>query len=69
MIAYSVELHQSCFSFLDEKQAQLLLETLEQMKCPVDTLLTEEGKVAGQMYFLIEGRIAVHNKTGFGDRT
>lgn len=69
MVDYSAELQQCCFKFLDQTETETLLAVMEKVSYPTGTEIFQKGDPAGCLYFLVSGRVAVQNKTGFGERT
>lgn len=67
MIEYSKDLQECCLPFLEAGEAKIILNVMSRLYCTAGTQLFEHGEVAEGMYFLVMGRIAVQNKTGFGD--
>lgn len=68
MVAYQSDLHASCLSFLEEGEARLLLGVMDTLFCKGGSQLFEHGDRSECMYFIVSGRVAVQNRTGFGDR-
>ncbi len=69
MVDYSTELQQCCFKFLDKTETEKLLAVMEKVFYAADTEIFQKGDPAECLYLLISGRVAVQNKTGFGERT
>ena len=69
MVEYSDALHRSCFSFLERAEAETLLKVLNRVCYEAGTQVFQKGDSADCLYFLLAGRVAVQNKTGFGERT
>jgi len=69
MIEYSVEVHECCFSFLEKAEVGALLADMKRVTYTAGTQVFKKGDPAESLYFLFAGRVAVQNKTGFGDRT
>lgn len=67
MVEHSVEL-QECFNFLEEAEAVTLLATMERVSFVAGEQVCQKGDPADCLYFLLTGRVAVQNKTGFGER-
>jgi CRP-like cAMP-binding protein len=68
MIEYSIELQECCFNFLEKAEAEILLKALESVSYAAGTRIFQKGDPADRLYFLQTGRVAVQNKTGFGER-
>ncbi len=68
MVEYSDELRKGCFSFLDEREAELLLGTMAVVSLKAGTPLYKINDPADCLYCLVAGRVAVQMSTGFGDR-
>lgn len=68
MVEYSVELQECCFDFLEKAEAEILLKALKSVSYPAGTRIFQKGDPADCLYFLQTGRVAVQNKTGFGER-
>jgi CRP-like cAMP-binding protein len=69
MVEYSVALQGRCFKFLEKAETEILLTVMEKVLYPADTRIFQKGDPAECLYFLVSGRVAVQNKTGFGERT
>lgn len=69
MVEFNSELHDACFPFLAEKEVRALLAVMTNVTTTAGAQLFEKGDSANGMYFLVAGRVAVQDKTGFGDRT
>jgi CRP-like cAMP-binding protein len=69
MVEYNAELHACCLPFLEEREAKSLLSITSSVSFAAGEQLYSRGASAGAMYFLVTGKIAVQNKTGFGDRS
>lgn len=69
MVEFSARLHECCFQFLDQAEAEMLLAVMEKVFYATGSLIFQKGDPAECLYILISGRVAVQNKTGFGERT
>ncbi len=69
MIEYSAALQECCFKFLEKAETETLLTVMDKVSFRAGTELFEKGDPAECLYFLVSGRVAVQNKTGFGERT
>lgn len=69
MVEYSVELQERCLKFLDRSEAETMLMAMTTVTYVAGTKISEKGDPADCLYFILSGRVAVQNKTGFGDRT
>ncbi len=69
MVDYSTALQTCCFNFLEKTEAETLLALMEKVSYDAGAELFQKGDLAECLYFLVSGRIAVQNKTGFGERT
>lgn len=69
MVAYQSDLHASCLPFLEEGEARQLLGVMDTLSCKRGSELFAHGDRSECMYFIVSGRVAVQNRTGFGDRT
>ena len=69
MVEYSAELHECCFNFLDKAETETLLAVMERVSYEAGDQIFQKGDPADCLYFLVSGRVAVQNKTGFGERT
>ena len=69
MVDYSAALQECCCKFLDRAEAESLLAVMTKVSFAEGTEIFQKGDPAERLYFLISGRIAVQNKTGFGERT
>lgn len=68
MVDYSAEIHEKCLPFLEEREARLLLAACQEVDIVSGAQLYKKGDEAACVYFLISGRIAVQQNTGFADR-
>lgn len=68
MVAFSTALHECCCKFLDQTEAEKLLLVMEKVSYPAGSEIFNKEDHADCVYFLITGRVAVQNKTGFGER-
>jgi CRP-like cAMP-binding protein len=68
MVEYSVKLQECCFNFLEKAEVQTLLASMESVSLIAGTQVCQKGDPADCIYFLHVGRVAVQNKTGFGER-
>lgn len=68
MVAYSAELQRVCLPFLPEGEARTLLDAMSTVTLQAGTDLFVLDDPADCLYLLVEGRIAVRKKTGFGNR-
>ncbi len=68
MVDYTVDLQDRCLSFLEKGEAETLLATMESTSYTAGTQVFQKGDPADCLYFICSGRVAVQNKTGFGDR-
>jgi NTE family protein len=68
MVEYSGELRNGCFPFLDEQEAEYLLNNMAFVSLKAGTTLYKMNDSADCLYVLVSGRIAVQKLTGFGDR-
>jgi CRP/FNR family cyclic AMP-dependent transcriptional regulator len=68
MVEYSVELQECCFNFLEKAEVQTLLAAMTSVSFAAGTQVCQKGDPADCLYFLRVGRVAVQNKTGFGER-
>lgn len=69
MVDYSAELQQCCFKFLDRTETETLVAVMDKVSYATGTEIFCKGDAAQCLYFLLSGRLAVQNKTGFGERT
>jgi CRP-like cAMP-binding protein len=69
MVAYNTHLKESCFSFLQEDEAQILLDLMDERICNAGSHLFMRGDSADCLYLVVSGKIAVQKRTGFGKRT
>lgn len=69
MVEYSVELQERCLKFLDRSEAETMLMAMTTVTYPAGTKISQKGDPADCLYFILSGRVAVQNKTGFGERT
>jgi CRP-like cAMP-binding protein len=69
MVEYSDELQECCFNFLEKAETETLLTVMKRVSYESGTQVFKKGDPADCLYFLLAGRVAVQNKTGFGDRT
>lgn len=68
MVEYSAELQASCFPFLDQAETETLLKVMNRVSYTAGTQIFQKGDSADCLYFVQNGRVAVQNKTGFGER-
>ncbi len=68
MVEYSTHLHECCFSFLEKAETETLLAAMKSISYAAGTQVFQKGDPAHCLYFLYNGRVAVQNKTGFGER-
>jgi len=68
MVEFSVELQECCFSFLEKEEVETLLANMKSVSFTAGTRVCQKGDPADCLYFLRSGRVAVQNKTGFGER-
>ncbi len=68
MVQYSSSLAQSLFPFLQEEDARVMFGLMDELVCREGTVLFSRNDPAEAVYFLIDGKIAVQKKTGFGER-
>jgi CRP-like cAMP-binding protein len=68
MVEYSVELQECCFNFLEKAEVQTLLAVMKSVSFAAGTQVCQKGDPADCLFFLMIGRVAVQNKTGFGER-
>ncbi len=68
MVALSAALHECC-TFLDQAEAETLLAVMQNVSYLAGSEIFKKGDHADCLYFLVKGRVAVQNKTGFGERT
>src|SRR5512147_2723982 len=68
MVEYSDELQECCLSFLEKSEAEMLLTVMDRVSYAAGTQVFQRGDLAACLYFLLSGRLAVQNKTGFGER-
>lgn len=57
------------FSFLTREECQLLEPHLKSLRLGRGETLFHDGEHAETLYFLVDGRVSVQKKTGFGERT
>ena len=69
MVALTAALHEFCDTFLDLVEAETLLAVMESVSSPAGYEIFKKGDPADCVYLLVRGRVAVQNKTGFGERT
>ncbi len=69
MVEYSAALQECCFKFLEKAETEKLLTVMEKVSYGAGAELFQKGDPAECLYFLVSGRVAVQNKTGFGERT
>jgi len=65
MIQYSTEIHQLCFPFLSEEEAEILFCLLTRKIFSEKTVVMQPGDVADSCFFLVAGRFAVQQGTDF----
>ncbi|MGB3213061.1 MAG: cyclic nucleotide-binding domain-containing protein [Desulforhopalus sp.] len=68
MVDYSVGLQESCFPFLEKEEAETLMNVMKRVSCVAGTQIFQKGDPADCLYFIQTGRLAVQNKTGFGEK-
>ena len=68
MVAFSTALHECCCQFLDQAEAETMLAAMEKVSYSAGREIFKKGDYADCLYILVTGRVAVQNKTGFGDR-
>lgn len=68
MVEYSDELQECCFGFLEKEEVKTLLAAMNSVSFTAGTRVCQKGDPADCLYFLRSGRVAVQNKTGFGER-
>lgn len=68
MIEYTAELHKCCLAFLEKEEAEALLRVMEKVSYAAGAQVFKKGAPADCLYFLLTGRVAVQNKTGFGEK-
>lgn len=68
MVAFNGQLHDICMPFLEENEANCLMGYMERVHCKEGTQLFCHGDSGDCMYFVVRGRVAVQNRTGFGER-
>jgi CRP-like cAMP-binding protein len=68
MVAYSDEIQERCFAFLDKEEAGILLTSMQRVSFASGTVVFEKGDAADSVYFLYSGKVAVQMKTGFGEK-
>lgn len=66
---YTAECMGSCLSFLEEREAQKVLNSMSPVSVQSGQSLYTLNDPADCLYLLVSGRIAVRTRTGFGDRT
>jgi CRP-like cAMP-binding protein len=69
MVDYSAALQECCLKFLDKAEAEALLAVMKKVSYGAGVELFQKGDPAESLYFIVSGRIAVQNKTGFGKRS
>ena len=69
MVEYSTALQECCFKYFERVETETLLAVMQKVCFAEGSDIFQKGEPAECLYFLISGRIAVQNKTGFGDRT
>lgn len=65
MVAYTRELHDACFRFLDEVEARILLDQLEIFRLKDGEALFRPGDDADHMFIIVDGQMAVLKPTSF----
>jgi len=65
---FTPELHQLCFSFLNEEEARRIWSMLTWRTLDEAEVLFASGDEGDELYFLLNGKVAVQHSTGFGDR-
>lgn len=68
MVEYSTELQESCFSFLEKHETEILLAAMESIFFAAGSVIFQKNDPADCIFFLQAGQVAVQNKTGFGER-
>ena len=68
MVAFSEQLHKTCVPFLDENEARYLFNCMESVHYKAGNQLFGHGEIGDCVYFVVKGRVAVQNRTGFGVR-
>lgn len=69
MVEYDAALQECCLKFLERAEAETLLAVMKKVSYAAGTEIFHQGDPAERLYFLISGRVAVQNQTGFGART
>lgn len=69
MVEYSAALQECCFKYFEKAEVETLLAAMKRVSFGAGTGLFQKGDPADCLYFLVSGRVAVQNKTGFGERT
>jgi CRP/FNR family cyclic AMP-dependent transcriptional regulator len=68
MMTFTPELHQCCFGFLSEEEAQRVCALMTTRELAPGEVLFSSGQQSEEIYFLLAGKLAVQQSTGFGNR-
>jgi len=69
MLEYTTESHTLLFPRFDQRDVKLLLSLMKEVSLDKGDILFSSGDSGDELFFVVEGRLAVQKKTGFGDRT
>ncbi len=69
MIEYNTEIHDLLFSRFAGSDVEFLLSLMEEVRLEAGDVLFYLNGNGDKLFLVIEGRLAVQKKTGFGERT
>jgi CRP/FNR family transcriptional regulator len=69
MLEYTTEYHILLFPRFAQCDVKLLLSLMKEVSLDKGDILFSSGDSGSDIFFVVEGRLAVQKRTGFGDRT
>ncbi|MBW1636397.1 MAG: cyclic nucleotide-binding domain-containing protein [Deltaproteobacteria bacterium] len=69
MVEYSEKLHELLFPGFSEPDVNMLLSSMKKTGLNEGDILFSSGENGDSLFFVVQGRLAVQKRTGFGDRT